>query len=453
MAANKATLTALAKAFPLSFLVYLIPVPIAHWVTVWGDKLWTEIERSGDYRDPEWFVLDLTLAAFLQIATWLLWFWFFRRPSFTRFVAMQATTPLFWLAINQVYEKALPRYFLIARDTAPALENWPQECSAEGMRFLRPSQPADGSIERAGELWLSNPDSAPALLQMPGCEIATVAQQEAAGWLPYVAAGGRMLTGSGRSESGRSPAQWWFLSSPVAERVRIEAPEGVAAGPITSGILASGGTWAAWLITRSGPPTARRRVVLKPLAGGEEIRFHLDRFGGSPFELLALDMESRQLTVAGYDKVFAVGLDGEQVAWGPHSVPGMKLQRNGTRRIGEGWIAWDIGTETGVDERIVWSLATGSGSRTVLKGRRIRSVAVSPGGRYIGVSVNPKHERLDDAQPSIYVFRSADHAEVFRRYAPPRVLAGGIQFLGEEYFAYEEPSAVHVLRIRDAAGR
>ena len=62
MATGKAKLMAAKKAFPLSFLVYLIPVPMAHWLTIWGDKLWTEIERGGDYRDPEWFALDLTLA-------------------------------------------------------------------------------------------------------------------------------------------------------------------------------------------------------------------------------------------------------------------------------------------------------------------------------------------------------------------------------------------------------
>ena len=391
------------------------------------------------------------LAAVLQLATWLLWYWFFRQPSVTRFVAIQATAPLFWLTINQVYEKALPRYFLIARDSAPAQENWPQECSVEDMTFLRASQPADGSLERAGELWLRTPDSAPALLQMPGCRI-TAIDQEDEGWLSYVAPGGRMLSGAGRSESGRSPARWWFLASPTSKQTQIEPPADVAMGPILSGILSGDGNWAAWLITRSGPPGARRLVVLKPLTGGEKILFHLDRFGGSPFELLALDMESRQLTVAGYSKIYAVDLDSPRVVWGPHSVPGVVLRRDGIRRIEDGWIAWDSHMDTGVEEDIVWSLPSGSGSHTVLKGRRIQSVAVSPGGRYVGVSVNPKHERLPDAQPSIYVLRTRDRAEVFRHYAPPKVLADNIQFLGEEFFAYEESGAVRVLRITASAG-
>ncbi len=240
MATGKAKLMAAGKAFPLSFLVYLIPVPIAHWLTIWGDKLWTEIERGGDYRDPEWFALDLTLAVVLQLAAWLLWFWFFQQPNLTRFVAVQATAPLFWLTINQVYEKAFPRYFLIAPDTALSQENWPQECFLEDMAFLRPSQPADGALERSGELWLSALGSGPALLRMPGCRITAVDDQEDEGWLPYVAPGGRMLLGSGRSESGRAPAVWWFLSSPSAERIRIEPPADVADGPISSGIQLGG---------------------------------------------------------------------------------------------------------------------------------------------------------------------------------------------------------------------
>ena len=451
MATDNAKLVAFAKAFPLSFAIYLIPVSIAHWFTIWGDKLWTEIERGGDYRDPEWFALDLALAAVLQLVAWMLWFWFFRRPSLMRFVAIQAATPLFWLTINQVYEKTLPRYFLVAPDSAASQESWPEECSAEGMSFLLPSQPADGSVERAGELWLSSPDSAPALLQMPGCAITAVDRQEGGDWVPYVAPGGRMLFGAGRSESGRSPATWWFLSSPGSERLRIESSADVAEGPISSGKLSNDGNWAAWLITRSGPPGARRLVVIKPLTGGEEIRFHLDSFGGSPFELLALDMESRQLTIAAYDNIFAVDLDTPRVVWGPHAVPDVALRGNGIRRIGDGWIAWDTHTDTGVEDDIVWSLPSGSESHTVLKGRRIRSVAISAGGQLIGVSVNPKHERLPDAQPSIYVFRTSDGEEVFRRYAPPRVLAGSIQFLGDEFFAYEESGAVHVLRVAAAA--
>jgi len=456
MASDKPKFSAFQKAFPLSFVVYLIPVPIAHFVTIWGDKLWTEIERGGDYRDPEWFALDLALAAVLQLVAWLLWFWFFRQPSAMRFVAIQAATPLFWLVINQVYEKALPRYFLIAPDSVASRENWPEECSVEDMSFLLPSQPADGSLERAGELWLRTPDAAPALLQMPGCRITAVDQEEQS-WQSYVAPGGRMLFGAGRSESGRSPARWWFVDSPTSEQIQIKPPADVAMGPIQSGILSGDGSWAAWLITRSGPPGARRLVVLQPLrsgelsggemSSGENILFHLDRFGGSPFELLALDIESRQLSVAAYDRIFAVDLEGQSVVWGPHSVPGVELRRNGIRRIGDGWIAWDTLTGTGVAEDISWSLPAGSGSYTVLKGRRIRSVAISPGGRFIGVSVNPKHERLPDAQPSIYVFRVSNGEEIFRRYSPPRVLAGGIQFLGDEFFAYEESGAVHVLRM------
>ena len=115
MATDKAKLAAAVKAFPLSFLVYLIPVPIAHWLTIWGDKLWTEIESGGDYRDPEWFALDLTLAVVLQLAAWLLWFWFFQQPKLTRFAAVQAAVPLFWLTINQVYEKVFQDIFLLRR--------------------------------------------------------------------------------------------------------------------------------------------------------------------------------------------------------------------------------------------------------------------------------------------------------------------------------------------------
>jgi len=36
MATDKPKVAAFQKAFALSFVVYLIPVPIAHFVTIWG---------------------------------------------------------------------------------------------------------------------------------------------------------------------------------------------------------------------------------------------------------------------------------------------------------------------------------------------------------------------------------------------------------------------------------
>ena len=79
----------------------------------------------------------------------------------------------------------------------------------------------------------------------------------------------------------------------------------------------------------------------------------------------------------------------------------------------------------------------------------ITSLAVSPDGRYIAVSVNTTLS-IGDLDDAVFVIRTSDGAEVFRRYLKVYTRSA-VAFLGGECFAYTEsrdrPDGLRVLKI------
>ena len=79
-------------------------------------------------------------------------------------------------------------------------------------------------------------------------------------------------------------------------------------------------------------------------------------------------------------------------------------------------MGWDAYRDEG-PYQVSWSLPAGKGNHHVLRGRSINSVAVSPAGDLIAISVATALS-IGNIQDSIYVFRASDGREVFRRYLP-----------------------------------
>ena len=59
---------------------------------------------------------------------------------------------------------------------------------------------------------------------------------------------------------------------------------------------------------------------------------------------------------------------------------------------------------------------------------------LSPSGRLIAISVGDRHN-TGGIRDSVYVIRSRDEVEVFRRYLPP-FTESRVQFLGSSLLAY-----------------
>lgn len=260
-----------------------------------------------------------------------------------------------------------------------------------------------------------------------------------------------------------------YVSRPGAEPRRVEEPAKREPGD-RAPILSDDGAWLAWIeadksaeavfVEGKGnyrPSSAR----LRSLKTGKETRLVLpgvmagDGAGGLP-QPLSLDMKSGELTFyanddrSGNDPQFAaVSLD-SKVSWGPVRPEGMSPEGGTFIRIGKGWVAWNASSPVaGKSERpsrklLKWSLPGADGAyrtgsyqlgRTELLAS-IRDAAVSPGGKFIAVSVEAGN-RLVKFSGSIRIIRAGDGSELFK-IKTLAGLSGDIAFLGDEYFAYSK---------------
>src|SRR5262249_474193 len=113
------------------------------------------------------------------------------------------------------------------------------------------------------------------------------------------------------------------------------------------------------------------------------------------------------------------------------------------RFLVDGWVAWDAYRED-APYRVAWSLPAGRGVQRVPRGRSITSVAPSPDGRWIALSVT-SNLSISSTPDAVSVLRAADGSEVFRRYFP-KYTRSTVAFAGGR-FVYTDGGGVNVLRI------
>jgi hypothetical protein len=158
-----------------------------------------------------------------------------------------------------------------------------------------------------------------------------------------------------------------------------------------------------------------------------------------------VDTEAGELVVArGLREFLRVGLDGRLRGTGPDLEGLVDPQPQTVRLLARGWVAWDAYRENEA-YRVAWSLPRGKGLHRVPKGRSITSLAVSPDGRFVALSVTSGLS-IGSTQDAIYVLDTATGAEVFRKYFPKYTRAG-LAFPGPRWFLYTDLGGVNVLRI------
>ncbi len=152
------------------------------------------------------------------------------------------------------------------------------------------------------------------------------------------------------------------------------------------------------------------------------------------------------MTVARNEEEFlTLGRDGS-VRWGPWNPPGLKAWAGTVRHLEEGWVAWDAYRD---DEpyRLEWSLPSGAGTHQLPRGYGIQSAAVAPTGSYVALSIDGRYSfSMPDA---VYVIRTSDGSEVFRK-SLPQYNRSQVAFLTDEFFAYRDGNDVRALRVTDA---
>jgi hypothetical protein len=432
----------LLKAFVASFLVYLLPLVGPHIVLPWGAVVVAELTEGLNRRDPLWIAVDVSLAVTLQLLAVLLGYWYFRRASWKRFLALLPAVPVLWVALMWSYLVAIPRYFLIDANRSPEINTWAEQCRVANAYLPSVKAPADLSLEKAGRAFIArSPNSDLGILQMPGCKVNELGIR----WSNYsprihsVAATGGVLYSLHNKASDEWT--WWVLDGPGEQPTELTQPPHTE-HPVPA--LSTDGQWVAWL---QRIPLEKRQtrpaLFIEAVQEEEQLTIDLQPFAPSSFRLDHFDRDSGEVVLTRSEEEFVgIGLDGT-LRWGPWNPEGVKAWAGTRRQLEDGWVVWDAYRE---DEpyRLEWSLPEGKGSYTVRRGYRIESVSVDPHGRYIAVGIAGRYRF---AMPdSVYVLKTSDGSEVFRRYLP-QYNRSQVAFLGSEFFAYKDGKDVSVLRV------
>ncbi len=434
----------LPKGIAASFLVYLFPLIGPHTLQPWGVVIVMELTEGLDQRDPLWVAADLALAVTLQLFAALLGCWYFRRADWKRLLAVLPAVPVLWAALMWSYLGAIPHYFLIDNSRRAEIDTWPEQCRVANAYLPSVKTPADLSLEKAGRAFVARlPHSDLGILQMPGCEVSELGIR----WSNYsprihsVTVTGAVLYSL--HDKASNQWSWWVLNGPGAEPRALVQP---AYTEHSEPILSTDGEWVSWVqrIPVKKPQT-RPAVLIESVQAEDRLTIDLRPFAPSSFRLDHFDRSVGEVVLTrGEEEFLGVGLDGS-LHWGPWNPEGIKAWAGTRRQMQGGWVVWDAYQE---DEpyRLAWSLAEGKGSHTVQRGYRIESASVDPQGRYIAVSIGGQY--TFEMPDSVYVMKTADGSEVFRRYLS-QYNRSQVAFLGSEFFAYKEGNSIRVLRVTD----
>jgi hypothetical protein len=145
--------------------VYLIPIVGPHAGSILGEVLL----RGG--RAPRWTAMNVAAALIVQLAAFILFWWFFRKPGLLRALPLAVAFRWLWLPFPGV-PGSDPAMFLEEADTAPEIVAWTEECGVAGAEQTR--------FATSHELWIrySQHPNEYAVLTMPGCRVAPVALPE-----------------------------------------------------------------------------------------------------------------------------------------------------------------------------------------------------------------------------------------------------------------------------------
>ncbi len=435
---------ALGLALLCSFAVYLIPTVGPHAVFLLGGTI--AIQFRTPIKSLGWAMTNLGAGLLLQALAFALFYWYWRRRSALRLLVLLAAAIVTVIQVQFLFMLVIPSWFLVDRETAKEIVTWPEVCSvtdAQLATFRTPArQPKDGWTEA----WVSDTQGRYSILTMPNCQKRLVPLPQ-----PTVQPGGRVDFSIGITQivpGGRALVQrqepatgkfTWLLFDADGSLKPLPTP---ATTKYVAPFLSTDGTQTAWILqTPDSQPPVTYQVHLLPTAGNappkivdlaERASYDLLDVAGSGGDLLLLARP------AGAQWLLAIG------GLAPPLPSGVDPQATTMLFSEQGTVAWDAYKDDG-NYVIAWSLPAGSGTHTLPKGRSVTAVAIDPDGRHLAVSVS-RTVSVGDISDSVFVLRTSDGGEVFRRFLPTYNRSGVI-FLGREYFAYSEVGTTHLLRV------
>ncbi len=376
-----------------------------------------------------------------MVAGFLL-YWLFVAPSWKRVLVTVASVPAFFVAGTFLYLLAIPTFFLVERDTAPEKMDLAEACTVPGYYLAAVRTSPYPRLAESQEAWIAEKNTQTlSLLRMPGCAVEPINLQ----WsnvspdIAHAAAGGLAVYSLLKRPTGER--SWWYLPGPNLSPIAIEPrAEREPAHPV----LSHDGRWVGWL-SRHGKPGSDTgaQVTIEAPGSGETKTIEIEPLPNGGLRLLSIDTAVEELTFEhGYRSLLRIGFDGV-VRWGPLRANGVEASGYSMLLAEGGWVAWDSYKERG-SYVMEWSFGENSGNHRIPRGRSASSVAVSPSGRFIALSVDT-NLNIGDIPDSVYVLRTSDGSEVFRRYLPT-YSRSQVAFFADEHFAYTEggPSDMRV---------
>jgi hypothetical protein len=422
-------------ALLVSFSVYLIPLVGPHAAPLLGEMFFGEMYRSR----PLWFASDVAAGLLLQLTGFAVVYSFLQKKSLVRGFALLVTVPALFLLAQVLFMLWIPSMFLIENDTAANAGSWPIECTANDAWIVGVPTAQAPPGESVPDVLIQTSTGDYGLLAIPGCMVTPLAlprptlqpdgHVDFSLGIDYVVPGSAILF---QKQETRTGFQSWLIARHGQnDFISVEPPRDMPK------ILSSDGEWISWI--------EGTHIVIRDIAGAKpEGRVDIGAFGPASYVLSSIDMRSGEILLSRNDEFIVLGINGEIRSRIPKPQE-VEAQPSTFRRFGDGWIAWDAYRDEG-RYQVAWSLPSGRGAHHVLKGRSINSVAVSPAGDLIAISVATSLN-IGNIQDSIYVLRVSDGTEVFRRYLS-RYTRTQVLFPTKDLFMYSTDGKTLILRIR-----
>lgn len=437
---------ALWLALLCSFAVYLLPIVGPHAAFFLGGSI--AIQFRPPIKNLAWAMTNLGVGLMLQAVAFALFYWFWRKRSPFRLLVLLAATVVAAVLVQYLFMLVIPARFLVDREIAKELVTWPEVCSATDAQLATFRTPARQPKDGWTDAWVSDTQGRYSILRLPNCEKRLVPLPQ-----PTVQPGGRVDFSIGITQivpGGRALVQrqdpatgkiTWLLLDADGSLKPLPTP---VTTKYVAPFLSTDGTHTAWILqTPESQPPVTYQVHLLPTAGSAPPKV-VDLAERASYDLLDVAGRSGELLLlmrpAGAQRLLSIG------GQAPALPTGVDPQATTLLFSEQGTVAWDAYKDEG-NYVIAWTLTTGSGSYTLPKGRSVTAVAIDPDGRYLAVSVS-RTVSVGDVRDAVFVLRTLDSQEVFRRFLP-NYNRSGVVFLGREYFAYSELGTTHVLRVPD----
>jgi hypothetical protein len=254
--------------------------------------------------------------------------------------------------------------------------------------------------------------------------------------------GGRALVQ--RQDVSTAEISWYLLRAAAGTLSALPVP---ATGKPVGPYLSDDGSRTAWIlpVPGSGPPELDEVHLLSVDPGAREAVIDLSRVGPATYETVGLDSKGGEILfwVSLPGKLLAIGMDGTERP--APAIPSSVRPQSHTVVLNEhGVLAWDAYREDDA-YAVAWSMDIGSGTRRIPRGSRVIAAATDPSGRYVAVSTSTTLN-IGDVRDAVFVVRTSDGAEVFRRFLP-KYSRSNVVFFGETYLVYSDASRVHVIGI------